>query len=447
MNAVVIAVLVMLILSLFRINVVIALAIGAIVGGLTGGLDIATTVSTFTEGLGGNATVALSYALLGSFAVAISKTGLPDAMVDLAIKLVGKQGDSKRKTYSEVLIILIILAISISSQNIVPVHIAFIPILIPPLLKVFNELEIDRRLIATVITFGLTAPYIALPIGFGEIFHGLLQQYMLDSGLEVAKRDIPIAMLIPTAGMVVGLLIAVLFSYRKPKHYKTIEIANESGSDVITTYTKKSLSFATLAVLVTLGIQLTLSQVFDVDGMIFGALAGIAVLYFSGSMKVSQADEVITSGMKMMAFIGFVMITASGFASVIKETGHVEALVSQSAELIGGNLSLAALMMLIVGLLITLGIGSSFSTIPIIATIFVPLCMEVGFSPMATIALVGTAAALGDAGSPASDSTLGPTAGLNVDGQHNHIWDTCVPTFIHYNIPLIIFGWIAAIIL
>ncbi|THE10124.1 Na+/H+ antiporter family protein [Bacillus timonensis] len=445
MNAVVIAVLVMLILSLFRINVVVALAVGAIVGGLTGGLDLASTVSTFTDGLGGNATVALSYALLGSFAVAISRTGLPDAMVDLAIKMVGQQGDSKRKTYSKVLIIFIILAISISSQNLVPVHIAFIPILIPPLLKVFNELEIDRRLIASVITFGLTAPYIALPVGFGEIFHGLLQQYMLESGLEVAKKDIPVAMLIPTAGMVVGLLVAIFFSYRKPKTYKNIEITNTSNSKA--TYTKKSIAFALISVLATLTVQLTLSQVFDVDGMIFGALVGIIVLYFSGSMKVNQADEVITGGMKMMAFIGFVMITASGFAAVINETGDVEELVKQSASLMNGNQAFAALMMLIVGLLITLGIGSSFSTIPIIATIFVPLCLELGFSPMATIAIVGSAAALGDAGSPASDSTLGPTAGLNVDGQHNHIWDTCVPTFLHYNIPLIIFGWIAAILL
>ncbi|WP_010676409.1 Na+/H+ antiporter family protein [Bacillus timonensis] len=445
MNAVVLAVLIMLILSLFRINVVVALAIGAIVGGLSGGLDVTTTVSTFTEGLGGNATVALSYALLGSFAVAISKTGLPDAMVDLAIKMVGKEGDSKRKTYSKVLIIFIILAISISSQNLVPVHIAFIPILIPPLLKVFNELGIDRRLIATVITFGLTAPYIALPVGFGEIFHGLLQQYMLDSGLDVAKRDIPVAMLIPTAGMIVGLLFAIFISYRKSRQYQVIESANESESKV--NYTKKSITFALLAVLATLGVQLTLSQVFDVDGMIFGALTGIAVLYVSGSMKINQADEVITGGMKMMAFIGFVMITASGFAAVISATGDVEELVKQSAALMSGNQAFAALIMLIVGLLITLGIGSSFSTIPIIATIFVPLCLELGFSPMATIAIVGTAAALGDAGSPASDSTLGPTAGLNVDGQHNHIWDTCVPTFLHYNIPLIIFGWIAAIIL
>ncbi|MCG3056445.1 sodium:proton antiporter, partial [Escherichia coli] len=80
--------------------------------------------------------------------------------------------------------------------------------------------------------------------------------------------------------------------------------------------------------------------------------------------------------------------------------------------------------MLVIGLLVTMGIGSSFSTIPIIATIFVPLCLELGLSPLATIAIIGTAGALGDAGSPASDSTLGPTSGLSVDRQHNHIWDT-----------------------
>lgn len=149
----------------------------------------------------------------------------------------------------------------------------------------------------------------------------------------------------------------------------------------------------------------------------------------------------------MMAFIGFVMIAANGFASVMTATGDVETLVEGTTSAIGNNQALAALLMLVVGLVVTLGIGSSFATIPIIATLFVPFAMEVGFSPMAIIALIGTAGALGDAGSPASDSTLGPTSGLNADGQHNHIWDTTVPTFIHYNIPLIIFGWIAAMIL
>ena len=68
----------------------------------------------------------------------------------------------------------------------------------------------------------------------------------------------------------------------------------------------------------------------------------------------------------------------------------------------------------------------------------VPLCAKMGFSVNATILLMSAAAALGDAGSPASDTTLGPTSGLNADGNHDHIWDTCVPTFLHYNIPIML---------
>jgi predicted histidine transporter YuiF (NhaC family) len=444
LNAVIIAVFVMLVLSLLRINVVFALVVGSLIGGLTGGLDVATTIETFTGGLGGNATVALSYALLGAFAVALTKTGLPDAMVYGAIKLVGREGETRRVTLSKVLIIVMILIISIFSQNVVPVHIAFIPVLIPPLLIVLNELHVDRRLIASVITFGLITPYMFLPVGFGAIFHEIMQKDMQESGLAVSLSDIPIAMSIPAMGMIFGLLIAIFFSYRKKRLYETREV---SGQDMSNPYTKKSIIVAVVSIIVSLSVQLFLSQKLGVEGMIFGALAGLIVLYITGTLKRNEADVVITNGMKMMAFIGFVMITASGFASVLKETGHVARLVEDAANLIGGNQAIGALLMLLVGLLVTMGIGSSFSTIPIITTIFVPLCLELGFGPMATIAIVGTAAALGDAGSPASDSTLGPTSGLAADGNHNHIWDTCVPTFIHYNIPLIIFGWIAAVIL
>ena len=112
-----------------------------------------------------------------------------------------------------------------------------------------------------------------------------------------------------------------------------------------------------------------------------------------------------------------------------------------------GSKALAAMIMLLVGLIITMGIGSSFSTLPIISAIYVPLCVALGFSPVATVSIIGTAGALGDAGSPASDSTLGPTAGLNGDGQHDHMRDTVIPEFIHYNIPLLIGGWIAAMVL
>lgn len=439
MNAVILAVLVMLVLSLLRINVVFALLIGALAGGIAGGLSFMDTLASFTEGLGAGATIALSYAMLGGFAVAISRTGIPELLVQGVLKIVNKDGEATRENLAKALIVLALLAMAIFSQNLIPIHIAFIPLLVPPILHVLNELRIDRRLIAAVLTFGLTAPYILLPYGFGLIFHEILASQMKLAGLTIDMADIPKAMALPVAGLALGLIVAVFISYRKPRDYRSTTSNIEETRKK--TASKKDIIVTIIALAAALYAQI------QTDSMIIGALAGIMILYIFGAMKWREADDVLTEGMRMMAFIGFVMISANGFASVIQATGAVEPLVASVSDLFGGNKGMAALMMLLVGLFVTMGIGSSFATIPIIAAIFVPLSMEFGFSTMAIIALIGTAGALGDAGSPASDSTLGPTAGLNVDGQHNHIWDSVVPTFLHYNIPLVIFGWIAVMLL
>lgn len=439
MNAVVIAVILMLVLSLLRVNVVFALLIGALAGGLAGNLSFAETITAYTDGLGAGATIALSYAMLGGFAVAISRTGIPELLVSGVLKLVNKEGEATRENLAKALIIFALLVMAIFSQNLIPIHIAFIPLLVPPILHILNELRIDRRLIASVLTFGLTAPYILLPYGFGLIFHEIVATQMELAGLPIDMADIPKAMAIPVAGMALGLIIAVFIAYRKPRDYQTeLTTIEETRTKKAS---KKDIIVTILALIAALYGQI------QTESMIIGALAGILVLYIFGAMKWRDADDVLTAGMRMMAFIGFVMISANGFASVIQATGAIEPLVASSSDLFNGNKGAAALAMLIIGLVVTMGIGSSFATIPIIAAIFVPLSMEFGFSTLAIIALIGTAGALGDAGSPASDSTLGPTAGLNVDGQHNHIWDTCVPTFIHYNIPLVVFGWIAIMLL
>lgn len=437
MNAVIIAIVVMLALSLLRVNVVLALVTGAIMGGLIGGLSFNETITSFTGGLGAGATIALSYALLGGFALAISKTGIPQLLVAAMLRIVKKEGEPDRTALGKVLIVLILLVMALFSQNLIPIHIAFIPLLVPPILHVLNMLKIDRRLIASVLTFGLTAPYILLPYGYGFIFHEILATQMGAAGMTIDMADIPKAMALPVLGLFVGLLIAIFFSYRKPREYadKQIEIIEE-----VVVVKTRNLVFTVLALIGTLIVQI------PTQSMIAGAVTGIAILYITGALKWKDADGLINEGMRMMAFVGFVMIAANGFAAVLQETGHIVTLVDYASSALGENKGMAAFVMLLIGLIVTMGIGSSFATIPIIASIFVPLCMAFGFSPLAIIALVGTSAALGDAGSPASDSTLGPTAGLSVDGQHNHIWDTCVPTFIHYNIPLLLFGWVTVML-
>lgn len=441
MNPVVISVCIMLLLALMRVNVVVALTFSAIIGGLTAGMSIGDTISAFEGGLGGGATIALSYAMLGTFAVAISKSGITDLLAQSVIQRINGQKNDAAATGLKYMVLVALILVTISSQNVIPVHIAFIPILIPPLLAVFSKLKLDRRMIACVLTFGLVTPYMVLPIGFGGIFlNNILLKNLNDNGLQnIAASDVPTAMLLPAAGMIFGLLTAIFVSYRKPRVYEETEMTQIDAEP--THINKKNILVAILGIVAALSVQLYTGS------MIIGALAGFMVFTTGGVIAWKETHDVFTRGVHMMAMIGFIMIAAAGFAAVMKSTGGVESLVTALSTSIGDNKPLAALLMLIVGLLVTMGIGSSFSTIPIIATIYVPLAAAFGFSPMATIALVGTAAALGDAGSPASDSTLGPTSGLNADGQHEHIWQTVVPTFIHYNIPLIVFGWIAAMVL
>jgi hypothetical protein len=148
-----------------------------------------------------------------------------------------------------------------------------------------------------------------------------------------------------------------------------------------------------------------------------------------------------------MGFIAFIMIAAGGYGQVIRATGGVPVLVEWALSIAGNNKLGAVIAMQLVGLFITMGIGTSFGTIPIIAVIFVPFMVAMGFSPPAIAALIISSGVTGDAGTPASDSTLGPSAGLTVDGQHDHIYETCIPTFIHFNFPIMIMGTIAAMIL
>ncbi|USH01612.1 Na+/H+ antiporter family protein [Grimontia kaedaensis] len=440
MNPVVIAVCVMLALALLRVNVVVALTFSAVLGGMVSGLTLPETISAFEGGLGGGATIALSYAMLGTFAVAISRSGITDLLAQSVVKKLNGKENHHASSALKYMVLVALGLLAISSQNVIPVHIAFIPIVIPPLLHVFANLNLDRRLVACVLTFGLITPYMVLPVGFGGIFlNNILLKNLHDNGLDVVGSQVPQAMLLPAAGMLFGVLVAAFVSYRKPRHYSEEKILAAEPEKA--EFKPQNIVVAVIAIAAALGVQLTTGS------MIVGALAGFMVFTFGGVIKWKDTQDVFTRGVHMMAMIGFIMISAAGFAAVMKATGGVETLVASLASTIGDNKPLAALLMLVVGLLVTMGIGSSFSTIPIIATIYVPLALAFGFSPMATIALVGTAAALGDAGSPASDSTLGPTSGLNADGQHEHIWDTVVPTFIHYNLPLIAFGWIAAITL
>ena len=251
---------------------------------------------------------------------------------------------------------------AIFSQNLIPIHIAFIPLLVPPILHVLNMLKIDRRLIASVLTFGLTAPYILLPYGYGFIFHEILANQMAAAGMAIDMADIPKAMALPVLGLVrwsSNCDFHSLIASQESMRIKQIEITEE-----VVVVKTRNIVFTVLAFIGTLIVQI------PTQSMIAGAVTGIAILYITGALKWKEADGLINEGMQMMAFVGFVMIAANGFAAVLQDTGHINTLVEDASTALGDNKGMAAFIMLLIGLIVTMGIGSSFATIPIIASIF-----------------------------------------------------------------------------
>lgn len=428
-NPVVASVVVMISLCLLNINVVLALLLAAVSAGIASGMSVPATMGVLINGMGGNAETALAYFLLGTFAVAINKTGV----ADIACRKIASVVKDRK-----LMLLFIITGIACVSQNLIPVHIAFIPILIPPLIHLFNRLRIDRRQVSCALAFGLKAPYITLPVGFGLIFHTIVSSEMLRNGVYIAKEAMPVYCCILGLSMLVGLLIALFFSYNRHRDYMDKIIGD--GVSETDNFTKNHY-FTFFSIIIAFIVQIMTSS------LPLGALAALVIMIVSGTIKISEIDEMFSGGIQIMGLIAFIMLIAAGYGAVLRETESVVHLVEAVVGIVGGSAFWGAFLMLFVGLLVTMGIGTSFGTIPIIAAIYCPLGVELGFSAGAIACLIAAAAALGDAGSPASDTTLGPTAGLNADGQHHHIWDTCVPTFLHYNIPLFIGGMIGALIL
>ena len=455
-NPVLIAVAALLVLSAARMNVVFSLVAASLIGGVAAGIRaeeaawsfsywsgvLSGTLEDFVSGLGNGASIAMNYAMLGAFSIAISRSGLTELIARRLFRWIGSEVDPRRIFYFKYTLIAILTLIAISSQNLIPVHIAFIPVLIPPLLPVFERIRLDRRMVACILTFGLITPYMVLPVGFGKIYiNEVLLRNISEGGLEVNPGSAPYAMIIPALGMVAGLLIAIFISYRKPRDYDVGR--TETGVDAVepAEIRPKNVIAGIVAIAVALAGQ------FLLNSLIVASLLAVLVFVAARVFRMRDTQDVFTQGVYLMGGIGLVMIAAAGFARVMQETGGVAEMVGVVAGIAGEYRGVTVFIMLLIGLIVTMGIGSSFSTVPLLAAIYVPLCVAMGLSPAATVAIVGSAGALGDAGSPVSESVLGPSAGLNADGQHDHIYDSVIPTFLHYNLPLLAAGWVAGMVL
>lgn len=422
-NAVVLSVIILAALCLAKVPVFFSLMISAVCAGLFSGTGITETMKLLIGGMGNNAETALSYILLGSLAYCMQETGAADIM---AKKIGSLVKDNK------ILLCAIIIVIAIAAETIVPIHIAFIPILIPPLISHMNKMKMNRKMLSVSFGFGLKAPYIAIPVGYGAIFQGLIVDSFNRSGLSIVRKDVIATNWMVAVIMLIGLVAGLIF-FSRDREYAQKDVKDQDVKDIPSKLEKEH-----ILVLLS-GVITVVVQIFT-ESLPLGALVGLIFIVVTRVIKWKDIQKMLDGGINMMGFIAFVMLIAAGYANVLIRTGAVNDLVQFATSLLGGSKLVASYVMILLGLMITLGIGTSFGTVPIISAIYVPIAVSLGYSIPATILLVTIAAVCGDAGSPASDTTLGPTSGLSVDGQHDHIKDTCVPQFIFYGIPLILIG-------
>lgn len=431
-------------LSFLRFNVALALFLGTVLTGLLSGISLSEILQEFLSGSMNGVSVALNYAFLGVFAATLSEIGFADYLAHRFLGLFRKKESSQAIRLRARVVQVLLLLMAMASQNLLPIHIAFIPIFIPPLLPILNAARVDRRKIACILAFGLVTLYMAFPVGFGAIYlRDIVLKSLSNNGVfwNPSNSEIVRAMLLPSAGMLLGLGIAVFVSFRRPRQY---DVSETRKIEQVMPNRKLSLwAFigGSFAIAVMFALQLYFNSI------LLGAATGFFLLLLFRILPWRRSEYVVSEGFKMMAGIGMIMIIANGFAQVLSASGRIPSLIQAFLDLTAGQPSWTILLMLLFGWFLTMGIGSSFSTVPILASLYVPMGIALGISPKAIFIMMATSGALGDAGSPVSDTTIGPTSGLNVDGQHDHIRDTVIPTLLHYNIPLLIFGYIAVMMI
>ena len=430
-NPTIVSVIVMVALCLLKVDVFLAVLLSALLCAVLGGAGLVEGLEVFYTNMGNDNKMVLFLLLLGVLAVTMDRNGVGDALAPRIARLIGK----KVWLFPVALTVLAIIA-----ETFVLVGVSFLLVVIPPLLKLLTDYKVDRRLLVITTCCGLQIGYCCFPVGYGLAFMGIVQNTLAENGLEVTIDQIWRANIVIAVAMLVAIVAAML--YYKSRDYESAEQLAQA-EEAAAADQLPPITFKHIACLLA-GIAVVVVQV-TTESMPLAALAMIAILVITGAIPLKKFDKIFMDGIMSSVYVCLVLMASVAFAATSKEFGQLESLVSASADLVGGSKLFGAFFMLLLGLFITMGIGSSFSTVPIVGAVLVPLGLHLGMSPAAIIMLVAAAGALGDSGSPSSNQTLIPTSAFNIDGQHDHIKDSCIPSFIFVNIPIIVVCTIAAL--
>ncbi len=438
-NPVFVSVIVMTVLCLLKVNVFFSIVLSAILCGLMGGLNIVDAIKMFYGGFANDSGNMLVRLLLGCVAVCVIASGLGEVLAPRVNSLLKKAGRWS--------IILCLVLVAVACETVITLGANFCFILIPPLLAVFNKYKIDRRLACVVIMAGLQIGYVCIPVGYGAAFQAIVADAMETNGvsgityLQVAAAAWPVGI-----AMIISCAMAALL-YGKPREYTPvpgITAPSEKEEALQEGEMPKWELKHTLVIIAALSAPVV--QLIS-GSLQLGSIVAILLICLFRVVRFKDLSDLADKGFLSVALVSFIMMGGAGFANISKTVGNVPGLVEATVSIMGGSKLAGGFVMLLLGLLVTMGIGSSWGTVPIVAVVMVPMGIQFGFSIPAILMLICAAAALGDSGSPASNQTLIPTATFGLDKQHDHIWDTCVPSFICCNLPILVLCTVFAMII
>ena len=437
-NPIFVSVIVMTVLCLLKMNIFVAIVVSAILCGVMGGLSVVESITMFYSGFTSDAGNLLVRLLLGFVAACVVASGVGEVLAPRVSRIL------KKNRWA---LIVGLLIVAVCCETVITLGANFCFILLPPLLAVFNKYNIDRRKACVAIMCGLQIGYVCIPFGYGSAFQAIVADAMAANGaagydfMDVCKAAWPVGI-----AMIAGCVLAEVM-YHKDRVYTPVAgiTASEDGVVASDDGELPKWEWKHVAVIIA-AISAPVTQIIS-GSLHLGSLVAVFLMFILKGVKLKDFDDLANKGFLSVALVSFIMQGGAGFANVSKTVGNVTGLVDASVSLLGGSKLAGAFVMLMIGLLVTMGIGSSWGTVPIVAVVIVPMGVKFGFSPSAIIMMVCAAAALGDSGSPASNQTLIPTANFNLDGQHDHIWDTCVPSFICCNLPILVICTIAACIM
>ena len=96
LNPVLLAVVVLLVLSALRVNVVFSILIATLAGGFIGHLNGTEIIAAFGNGMKDGAGIAFNYAMLGAFSIAISRSGITELLAKWLGSMVDKEISEKQ---------------------------------------------------------------------------------------------------------------------------------------------------------------------------------------------------------------------------------------------------------------------------------------------------------------------------------------------------------------